>query len=236
MTKANRFQVDALKAAAWLRGFPAIGLVTTLTACSLALFGEIASPLRPDADHPGLQYRVKCHLEVATVEWHNGYPGQITLSASVKSDVVGAAYDGNNENIVVAPGATTESTLETMACYPDSFRIRVTRFVMAPPPAPPPEKDAKAAPPPEKAAPSVPLVPRYVPPVNAVPDISPEALAAVAIGMPEEEVIRKLGPPLSKLTVPEPGELVETLQYRATDGKSSIVRFSNGVVTGITTR
>jgi hypothetical protein len=235
MTTENPFRAGALKATAQSRRFPAIGLITALTACSLPLFGEIASPLRPDVDHPGLQYRVKCHLEVATVEWHNGYPGQITLSASVRSDVVGAAYDGNNENIVVAPGATTESPLETMACYPDSFRIRVTRFVMAPPP-PPAQTHAKAAPTPEKVAPPVLLIPKYVPPVNAVPDISPEALAAVTTGISTEEVLRMLGPPLSKLAVPEPGDLVETFQYQVTNGKSIIVRFSNGLVTGIQTR
>jgi hypothetical protein len=233
---ANRFQGGSPEVTMRWRSFRAVCLALSLTACGLPLCGDIASTWRPDTDHPELRYRVTCHLEVATVEWHNGYPGQITLSASLRSDVVGAAYDGNTENIVVAPGATTESTLETMACYPGSFRIRVTRFVMAPPPAPPDQKDTKAEPAPEKAAPPVPLVSRYVPPIDAVPDISPEALAAVATGMPQAEVLRKLGTPLSKLTVPEPGELVETFQYHVTNGKSTIVRFSNGVVTGIQTR
>jgi hypothetical protein len=194
---------------------PVIGLVIS---CSLPLLGEIASEWQPVSEHGQLQYRVTCRREIATVEWRSGYPGQVTLSASINSEAPGASYD-SSENVTVAPGGSAKSPLETMACYPGTYRIRVTHFVMAPPPPPAPA-GANPGPTPvaTKAAAPIPTVAKYQPPVNDLPDISPEALASVATGMQRDEVVRKLGPPISKLTVPEPGEFIETYQYRVTNG------------------
>jgi len=211
-----------------------LSAISLVISCSLPLLGEIASEWQPVSEHAQLQYRVTCRREIATVEWRSGYPGQVTLSASINSEAPGASYD-SSENVTVAPGGSAKSPLETMGCYPGTYRIRVTRFVMAPPPAPPPA-GANPTPAPVKPAPPVPTVAKYQPPVNDLPDISPEALASVATGMQRDEVVRKLGPPISKLTVPEPSEFIETYQYRVTNGKSTIIRFLNGVVRDIQIR
>jgi len=51
--------------------------------------------------------------------------------------------------------------------------------------------------------------------------------------MKQEDVAQKLGPPLSKVSIPEDGQLIETYRYNTVDDKISIVRFSNGAVTEI---
>ena len=114
-----------------------LSVISLVIGCSLPLLGEIASEWKPVSEHAQLQYRVTCRREIATVEWRNGYPGQITLSASNQQRSPGATYDGS-ENVTVAPGGSAKSPLETMGCFPGTYRIRVTHFVMAPPPAPPP--------------------------------------------------------------------------------------------------
>jgi hypothetical protein len=121
-----------------------------------------------------------------------------------------------------------------MECSPNSFRVALTRFSMAAPPtppAPPPPPAASAA-----AAINPPLVPSllpFEPETEKLPELTLEALAGINVGMKQQQVVQKLGPPASKLTLPEEGELIETYRYRIVNSKITIVRFSNGTVTDI---
>jgi hypothetical protein len=208
------------------------GLIVLLAAGGLLALSQSSSGWKSDTHHPKLEYRVKCQREAATIEWRNGYPGEITLKAAIG----GSGYDGA-EDVTVAPGGSAQSALDTMSCSPDSFRVALSSFSMAPPPSPPPS--APASPvrvPAPDAPPQVPLVARYTPPVNNFPETSVEALASINKGMKQEEVLRKLGPPISRLTIPEEHELIETYRYRLVDDRYGLIRFSNGVVADIVGR
>ena len=208
------------------------GLSLLLAGGALPSLADQASAWNKDPQHPALEYRVKCRRETAVVEWRSSYPGSLTLRTAIKSHAFNDSYDGA-EDVTVAPGSVTETSLETMACAPGAFQIRVTHFEMAPPaPASRPGAAAVAA----KMRPPAPTVAPYVPPVDDLPAVSPEAIAAVTPGMKQREVERRLGPPASKLTIPEPGEFIETYRYQVANSRSSIVRFENGVVTDISTR
>jgi len=207
-----------------------VSLTLLLAGGALSSLADESSPWRSDPQHPDLQYRVKCHREAATIEWRNGYPGSLTLKASIKSKTLNDSYDGA-EDVSVAPGGVSDTSLETMACAPGAFQVRLTHFEMAPPPPKPKPSPVAAA----KAPNPVPTVAPYVPPVKG-PEISQQAIAEVKPGMQQEEVERRLGPPASKLTIPEDGEFIETCRYMVANGRSSLIRFSNGVVTDISTR
>jgi hypothetical protein len=190
---------------------------------------ESASGWRSDPQHPQLQYRVRCFREAATVDWRNGYPGQVRFRASIKSP----SYDGP-EDVRIAPGASEQTKLETMECSPNSFRVALTRFSMAAPPTPPPPPPPPAAA--AAAASNPPLVPSllpFEPETEKLSELTVEALAGINVGMKQQQVVQKLGPPSSKLTLPEEGELIETYRYRIVNSKITIVRFSNGTVTDI---
>jgi hypothetical protein len=206
-------------------------LLILLAAGALSSRAENASAWRADPQHPALQYRVKCHRDAATVEWRNGYPGALALKASIKSNTDNSPWD-SVEEVTVAAGASAQTPLETMYCSPGAYQIRLKTFVMAAPPAPPPPPPATVAAP-VKAAIPLPTVSPYVPAVN-LPEVAPETLASVQPGMKQDEVERKLGHPTSKITIPEPGEFIETYRYLVANGRSSVIRFSNGVVTTIT--
>lgn len=207
-----------------------VSLTLLLAGGACLSLADESSPWRSDPQHPELQYRVKCHREAASIEWRNGYPGSLTLKAAIKSNTLNDSYDGAAD-VSVAPGGISETSLETMACAPGAFQIRLTHFEMAPPPPQPAPRPVAAA----KAPNPVPTVAPYVPP-GKEPEISPRTIAEVKPGMQQEEVERRLGPPASKLTIPEDGEFIETCRYMVADGRSSLIRFSNGVVTDITTR
>jgi hypothetical protein len=210
-----------------------LSLIVLLAASGLLSLGQNSSPWQPVTQHPQLQYRVKCEREAATIEWRNGYPGALTLKASVR----GSEWD-SMEDVTVAPGGSGQTELETMFCSPSAFRITVTRFSMAPPPPPPPSHPASSVA--AKAdvgnPPPPPLVAPYEPPEKDLPEVPSELVASVKAGMKREEVLQKLGPPASKLTIPEDHEFIETFRYRVAQERSSVIRFSNGVVTDITTR
>jgi hypothetical protein len=62
-----------------------------------------------------------------------------------------------------------------------------------------------------------------------------EALESVKAGMKESEVLQNLGEPLSKLSIPENGTLLETYRYGVARDRTGTVRFANGIVTEIVT-
>ncbi len=51
--------------------------------------------------------------------------------------------------------------------------------------------------------------------------------------MKREEVLRRIGAPTSKLSIPEENELVETYRYPVSSGLAGAIRLSNGVVTEV---
>ena len=208
-----------------------VSLTLLLAVGALSSLADESSAWRTDPQHPDLQYRVKCHREAATIEWRNGYPGTLALRATIKSNTLKDSYD-SAEDVSVTPGGVTDTSLETMSCAPGAFQIRLTHFEMAPPPPKPAPRPVAAA---VKAPNPVPTVAPYVPPVRG-PEVSPQAIAEVKPGMQQEEVERRLGPPASKLTIPDDGQFIETCRYMVADGRSSLIRFSNGVVTDIITR
>jgi hypothetical protein len=191
-----------------------------LTAGSLTLPGQSVSAWAADPQHPQLQYRVKCSGGAATVEWRNGYPGEVTLKARVRSDT----YDGT-EDLTVEPGSSGTSDVDTLYCSPGSFRITVARFAMKPPTSPGPVGSMPSVP----QEPVVPTVSRYTPP-RKLPEVAADTFASVEVGMRQEDVVRKLGAPESKVSIPEETELIETYRYRVAPDRVGIIRFSNGVV------
>ncbi len=194
-----------------------------------AYAGENSAPWQSDAQHPLLQYRFECRQGAETVLWRSGYPGAVTLQARMKS----SSYDGM-EDVQIEPQSEARSSLETMYC--GSFQVTVTRFFMAPPPIPkpavPPPSDAAAANP--AAPPPVPSLLRFEPRTDPLPQVTVEALQSVKVGMTEAEILQKLGEPVSKIAIPEEGKLMGTYRYNVANGRTSRIRFENGVVTGIT--
>jgi ABC-type microcin C transport system duplicated ATPase subunit YejF len=100
--------------------------------------------------------------------------------------------------------------------------------------SPPPPVVAKPdAETPEKTpAPAAPLVAPWVPPAKVV-EVTAEAVASIHAGMKRDEVLRRIGAPLSKLAIPEENELVETYRYAVSAGRAATVRFSDGIVTDV---
>jgi hypothetical protein len=181
----------------------------------------------PGGGHPEVQHRFKCFRGSLTIDWKNLYPGAVTLKANVKSQ----SYDGDEE-VVIPPGGTASSNLETLYCSAASFRVTEKRFSMAaPPPAPVPggkAEESKAVAPP----PPPPTVAPWVPPAK-FPELAPQALASIRVGMKKDEVLHRIGNPTSKLAIPEENELVETYRYAVSGGRAGAVRFSNGSVTEV---
>jgi hypothetical protein len=198
---------------------------------SASLSAGQTGPWIGDPQHPELQHQFKCNKGSLTIFWRNGYPGAVTLKAAV----VSSSYDGL-EDVQIPPGGKAESPLETMYCSLGSLRVITKKFSMAAPPSPPPQKLASAAKPPvpapEAAPPPAPFLLAFDPP-EKLPETPLDALAAITVGMKQEGVVQKLGPPLSKVSIPEDGRLIETYRYNTVNGKTSIVRFSNGTVTEI---
>lgn len=218
--------------------FPKLNLVLIL-ASSAAPFAMAQSEggWRTDPRHPELQFRVKCHRETATIQWRSAYPGEVTAKFSVRS----STYDGI-DGVTVPPAGIAETSLETEYCSPSAFAINVTRFNMLPPPPPPPPapaakgEPAKAAAKADAPVPPVLYIPRYQAP-EELPTVSVQAISAIRVGMAREQVLEKLGAPLSQISVPEDdGELHETLHYNLPENRPSSIRLSNGTVVEVEIR
>jgi len=179
--------------------------------------------------HPSLQYRFVCiKKEAQRVVWRNGYPGAVTLKAEMKS----FTYEGM-EDVQIEPGATTNTDLDTLNC--GNFRVSVIRFSMAAPPPPPPPSAAAKAPaePAVPPPPPAPILARFEVQTEPTPEITLEALASITIGMNQAEVRRRLGDPLSKMSIPDEQGFIETYRYQVTKGRPGVVKFTNGIVAGI---
>jgi len=213
-----------------LRTLHLAGVVVASASFSAGQTGPQIGAWISDAQHPELQHQFRCDRGALTILWRNGYAGAVTLRAAV----VSSTYDGL-EDVQIPPGGKAESKPDTLYCSLGSLRVTTKKFSMAAPPSPPPQQLASGVKPPvpapEEAAPA-PLVLKFDPP-EKLPETPLDALAAITVGMKQEDVAQKLGPPLSKVSIPEDGQLIETYRYNTVDGKISIVRFSNGAVTEI---
>lgn len=196
-----------------------------LSGCALSLQASATSGWIADALHPNLQYRFICNREALSIEWKSSYPGAVTLRARIK----GSNYDGQ-EQVAIPPEGKATSNLETLYCSPESFEMTEKHFAMASPPAPTPAKSTELAKPP---APTPPTVAPWTPPAPLA-ELAPEALAKVHVGMQRQEVLRRIGNPISKLTIPEDNDLVERYRYPVSSGRIAVITFSNGVVTEVT--
>jgi hypothetical protein len=74
---------------------------------------------------------------------------------------------------------------------------------------------------------------RFDPTAGKYPEITLEALAEIKVGMNQRQVVQKMGPPASKLTIPEDDRIIESYGYRVVDSATAIVRFSNGAVVAV---
>ena len=97
------------------------------------------------------------------------------------------------------------------------------------------------SPPPVQATPAP--EPPVLPPVQAVPpgppqkNLTGEEFGLIHVGSSQKEVLAILGPPSSRVVVPEDdGHLRETLQYRVKGEPMATVRLDNGRVVQIETK
>jgi len=97
------------------------------------------------------------------------------------------------------------------------------------------------SPPPVQATPAP--APPVLPPVQAVPpgppqkNLTGEEFGLIHMGSSQKEVLAILGPPSSRVVVPEDdGHLRETLQYRVKGDAMGTVRLDNGRVVQIETK
>jgi hypothetical protein len=182
----------------------------------------------PDRAHPQVEYRLQCTRGALTIQWQNSYPGAVTLKFRVR----GSNYDGE-EDVTIPPGGSASSDPDTLYCIASAFEITEKRFSMAAPPTPVTPKAAAAdAKPP---APPPPTVAPWIPPAK-IPELAPATFALIHAGMKREEVVRAIGDPMSKLSIPEANDLIETYRYPVSPGRAGTVRFSNGVVKEVVVR
>ncbi len=201
-------------------------LAVFLVGCSLSLQAEDStSGWITDRQHPDVAYRFKCSRGSLAIDWRNSYPGAVTLTVNVR----GSGYDGD-EKIVIPPGGSASSSVDTFGCYAPSFQITEKRFSMANPP--PPAVPAKSLAPAAAPAPPAPTVAPWIPPAKLA-ELAPAALASIQVGMKRQDVLRRIGNPISMLAIPEDNELVESYRYPVVSGRVGIIRFSNGVVTEV---
>ena len=75
------------------------------------------------------------------------------------------------------------------------------------------------------------IVPVEPPP--AVKQATAEELALIKIGTSERDLVEALGRPHSRISIPEEGHMLETLQYRANGKPLATIRMDNGQVVTI---
>ncbi len=200
---------------------------TLFLSCSvLSLGADSVTGWITDRAHPDVQYRLKCTKGSLKIDWRNGYSGAVTMKVSVR----GSDYDGD-EQVVIPPGGSASSDVDTFGCYAPGFEIEEKKFSLGPsrPPAAPAKSLEPTA---TKLAPQAPTVAPWIPPAK-LPEVAPEALTAIHVGMKQQEVLQKIGNPLSKIAIPEDNALVESYRYAVLSGKIGVIRFSNGVVTEV---
>jgi len=194
--------------------------------------GESGPRWLPDAQHPSLEYRFHCGKGAESIFWRSGYPGAVTLKARVRS----SDYDGV-EDVHIDSHGVAKSDLETLYC--GNFRVTVLSFSMSAPPiqrapAPKPAAPVAAAPAAVERAP-VPTLVRFEPRTEPLRQVTLEALESIKAGMKQAEVVQSLGEPVSKLSIPEDGALLETYRYNVAGDRTATVRFANGFVIEIVT-
>lgn len=202
----------------------ALGFVILVSGGALTLQADGVGPWIQDRAHPQVQYRVKCANGSLTIDWRNAYPGAVTLKVGIN----GSGYEGEDQ-VQIPAGGSSSSDIDTLNCYPDLFQISEKKFSMAPPP---PAASPKSTEPAKPAPPPLPTVAPWVPPAR-LPELAPETFGSIQVGMKQAEVLRRIGNPVSKLSIPEDNALVESYRYPVLSGKVGIIRFSNGAVTEV---
>ena len=76
-------------------------------------------------------------------------------------------------------------------------------------------------------APTFAIVPVEAP---LVKQATAEELALIKVGTTEQELVAALGRPSSRITIPDEGHMLETLQYRANGKPLATIRLDNGQV------
>ena len=79
----------------------------------------------------------------------------------------------------------------------------------------------------------MPTLVRFEPRTEPLPEIALEALESVKAGTKKSDVVQILGEPLSKLSIPEDGALVETYRYNVAHGGTGTVHIVNGIVASV---
>lgn len=137
------------------------------------------------------------------------------------------------------PGTTRSKPTESRQQHDDSLfengpAVRKRRAEIAPPTdtSPNPTPAPPSAPPPVQALPTVQAVPPGPPQKN----LTGEEFKFIRIGSTAREVLQTLGPPSSRLVVPDDdGHLRETFQYWVKGAPMGTVRLDNGRVVQIET-
>jgi hypothetical protein len=74
-----------------------------------------------------------------------------------------------------------------------------------------------------------------VPPEPQQKEPTAEELASIKVGATEKEMMATLGPPESRVTIPDDGHLIEICQYWAKGKQLATYRLDNGQVVNVTT-
>jgi len=146
-----------------------------------------------------------------------------------------SSYEGV-EDVHIPAGGLEHSMPDTLYCSSADFRVSLARFSMSAPEPPAPSADAAKAP-----APRAPIAPRPPVPVllpferetEKIPEVGLDTLASVKSGMSRDDVVRLLGTPRSKVSIPEDETLIETYRYNVVGGTVAVIRFSNQKVVDI---
>jgi hypothetical protein len=147
-------------------------------------------------------------------------PGaQSKASASGKKQHTSTAMDGLFENGPERPNALAEARREAAERQQPAEKSTAATQL---PPAPP--------------APALPTV-QAVPPGPPQKNLTGAEFGLVRVGATQKEVLAVLGPPSSRVVVPDDdGHLRETLQYWVKGSPMGTVRLDNGRVVQIETR
>ena len=168
----------------------------------------------------------------------------LSLSAILGSALLIAGASGQTVDSAKPQGQDHR----TPAVKEDGHRVSPSIFEDGPPPAQPkrvkqpaegdPVKAVQAPPvEPVLSQPQLPTVERVDTPPLPLKDLKPGDFASVKVGFTEKEMMAVLGPPASRVVVPEDdGHLRESCQYWGGGKLVGVVRLNDGRVTAVEAR